>query len=80
MSLVTGHFSYVIFPPVLFFLFLFPCCAALGAGNHFLREVSGDFVVVAEFQRVAFGQGYLAVTCYSCEDAIREVRDYLKLP
>lgn len=31
----------------------------------------------ANFQTEAFQQGYLAVTCYSTEDAIREVRDYL---
>lgn len=35
-------------------------------------------VVQAEFQRAVLQQGYLAVTSYTCEDATREVRDYLK--
>src|SRR5437899_5769540 len=41
------------------------------------RRPNSPSVVQAEFQREAFRYGYLAVTSYSCEDAIREVRDYL---
>ncbi len=41
------------------------------------RRPNDVSVPQAEFQRAAFRYGYLAVTSYSCEDAIREVRDYL---
>src|SRR5258708_11190915 len=41
------------------------------------RRPNSVSVAQADFQGAVTVQGYLAVTSYTCEDAIREVKDYL---